>query len=199
MLTFEHIVYEKIRKYYLFLSWVFFFIKVVKEVKFFSPLFLFVVKIMIYSLNEIYASGGQLPAVTLTIENEEIGELNFILAYEDKKIDDVLYHASAFTVQLPERSDSGFTDLAFSVCGVSGQCYDYVKRTLQSKATTYLTLRQWHPETEELLYSLKLTVTGGQLTRDAANFTASFCDMLNTEFPKLRYTTYNAPGLKYVA
>lgn len=154
---------------------------------------------MIYTLNEIYASGGQLPAVTLTIENAEIGELNFILAYEDKKIDDVLYHASAFTVQLPERSDSGFTDLAFSVCGVSGQCYDYAKRTLQSKATTYLTLRQWHPETEELLYSLKLTVTGGQLTRGAANFTASFCDMLNTEFPKLRYTTYNAPGLKYVA
>lgn len=154
---------------------------------------------MIYTLNEIYASGGQLPAVTLTIENEEIGELNFILAYEDKKIDNVLYHASAFTVQMPERSDSGFTDLSFSICGVSGQCYDYIKRALASHATTYLTLKQWHSETKELLYTLTLTVTGGQLTRDQANFTASFCDMLNTEFPKLRYTANNAPGLKYVA
>ena len=44
-----------------------------------------------------------------------------------------------------------------------------------------------------------LTVTGGQITREAATFTASFCDMLNTEFPKLRYTAQNAPGLKYVA
>lgn len=154
---------------------------------------------MIYTLNEIYASGGQLPAVTLTIENEEIGELNFILAYEDKKIDNVLYHASAFTVQLPERSDSGFTDLAFSICGVSGQCYSYVRSALMSHTTTYLTLKQWHSETGELMYQQRLTVTGGQLTRDTANFTASFCDMLNTEFPKLRYTVNNAPGLKYVA
>lgn len=154
---------------------------------------------MIYTLEEIYASGGQLPAVTLTIENEEIGELNFILAYEDKKIDDVLYHASAFTVQLPERSDSGFTDLAFSICGVSGQCYAYVRRALMSHTTTYLTLKQWHSETGELMYQQRLTVTGGQITRESANFTASFCDMLNTEFPKLRYTVNNAPGLKYVA
>lgn len=154
---------------------------------------------MIYTLNEIYASGGQLPAVTLTIENEEIGELNFILAYEDKKIDNVLYHASAFTVQLPERSDSGFTDLAFSICGVSGQCYSYVRSALMSHTTTYLTLKQWHSETGELMYQQRLTVTGGQITRESANFTASFCDMLNTEFPKLRYTVNNAPGLKYVA
>ena len=68
-----------------------------------------------------------------------------------------------------------------------------------SHVTTYLTLKQWHSETEEVLYQQRLTVTGGQLTRDTANFTASFCDMLNTEFPKLRYTAYNAPGLKYVA
>ena len=97
------------------------------------------------------------------------------------------------------KSDSGFTDLAFSICGVSGQCYEYIKQALNSQSTTLLTLKQWHPETEAELYTLTLTVTGGQLTRDTANFTASFCDMLNTEFPKLRYTAYNAPGLKYVA
>ena len=60
-------------------------------------------------------------------------------------------------------------------------------------------LKQRTGKTEAELYTLTLTVTGGQLTRDTANFTASFCDMLNTEFPKLRYTAYNAPGLKYVA
>lgn len=154
---------------------------------------------MIYSLNEIYASGGQLPTVTLQIDNEDIGQLRFVLGYEDQKIAGATYSASAFLIQLPERSDSGFTDLSFSICGVSGQCYDYIKRALASHATTYLTLKQWHAETEDLLYSLTLTVTGGQLTRDQANFTASFCDMLNTEFPKLRYTAFNAPGLKYVA
>lgn len=154
---------------------------------------------MIYTLEEIYASGGQLPIVTLDIENDEIGNMHFILAQENRILNDIEYTASAFTVQLPERSDSGFTDLAFSICGVSGQCYAYVRSALMSHVTTYLTLKQWHSETEEVLYQQRLTVTGGQITRDSANFTASFCDMLNTEFPKLRYTAYNAPGLKYVA
>ena len=79
---------------------------------------------MIYSLNEIYASGGQLPTVTLQIDNEDIGQLRFVLGYEDQKIAGATYSASAFLIQLPERSDSGFTDLSFSICGVSGQCYD---------------------------------------------------------------------------
>ena len=154
---------------------------------------------MILSLNQIYASGGQLPLVTLEINNSEIGTLRFILAYEDKQISGNTYKASAFTVQLPERSDSGFSDLSFSICGVNGECYRYIRQALASGVPTYLTLTQYHPVSGAAVYELTLTVTGGQITRERADFTASFCDMLNTEFPKLRYTAYNAPGLKYVA
>lgn len=152
------------------------------------------------TLNEIYASGGQLPAVTLTIANTAVGTLRFILDNQPRKINGDTYEASAFTVQLPERSDSGFTDLSFGICGVNGACYSYIKKVLQSDVPTYVTLQHRHPEDASIiLYTLTLTVTGGQLTRDTATFTASFCDMLNTEFPKLRYTVQNAPGLKYVA
>ena len=56
----------------------------------------------ILSLNQIYASGGQLPIVTLEINNSEIGTLRFVLAYEDKTISGNEYKASAFTVQLPD-------------------------------------------------------------------------------------------------
>lgn len=150
------------------------------------------------TLNEIYASGGQLPTVTLEIENEEAGTLRFVLDNQPRNIDGVIYEASAFTVQLPERSSDGFQDLGFSICGVNGECYRYLQQVLASRATTYLTLTQRHPEDLSALYTLTLTVTGGQLSRDRADFTASFCDMLNTEFPKLRYTAFNAPGLKYV-
>ena len=55
------------------------------------------------TLNEIYASGGQLPTVTLEIENEEAGTLRFVLGNQPRNIDGVIYEASAFTVQLPER------------------------------------------------------------------------------------------------
>lgn len=150
------------------------------------------------TINEIFASGGQLPLVTLEIENEEIGTLRFILDNQPRTINGDVYEASAFTVQMPERSDSGFSDLSFSICGVNGECYQYIKRVLRSNSTTYLTMKERHPEDLSDLYALTLTVTGGQITRERADFTASFCDMLNTEFPKLRYTAHNAPGLKYI-
>lgn len=151
------------------------------------------------TLNEIYASGGQMPVICLVINNQEIGTLRFVLGYEDREISGQTYRAAAFTIQLPERSDNGFSDLSFSICGVNGECYRYIRQALASGVPTYLTLTQYHPVSGASVYELTLTVTGGQITRERADFTASFCDMLNCEFPKLRYTAYNAPGLKYVA
>lgn len=151
------------------------------------------------TLNEIYASGGQMPVICLVVNNQEIGTLRFVLGYEDREISGQTYRASAFTIQLPERSDNGFSDLSFSICGVNGECYRYIRQALSSGVPTYLTLTQYHPVSGASVYELTLTVTGGQITRERADFTASFCDMLNCEFPKLRYTAYNAPGLKYVA
>lgn len=156
---------------------------------------------MIYSLNEIYASGGQLPIYCLKIENSVMGTLRYVLAYEDIKLAGDIYKASGFTISLPESSDSGFTDLSFGICNVSGEVYSYVKKLLDSPTpqSTYITLEQYHSESKMLLYSLTLTMTGIQLDNNQAVFTASFADMLNTEFPKLRYTANNAPGLKYVS
>ena len=139
---------------------------------------------MLYSLEEIYASGGRLPIITLTIENETIGTLRYVLGYEDS---------------MPERSDSGFSDLSFGVDGVSGEAYEYMKQVIEAQTPTFITVTQWHYEIRSKLSELTLTITGGRITRESATFTASFCDMLNLEFPRLRYTASNAPGLKYVA
>jgi hypothetical protein len=154
---------------------------------------------MLYSLEEIYASGGRLPIVTLTITNESIGTLRYVLGYEDMQLWGDTYEKSAFTVSMPERSDSGFSDLSFGVDGVSGEAYEYMKRVIETQTTTYITVTQWHYEHRDKLSELTLTITGGRITRESATFTASFCDMLNLEFPRLRYTAANAPGLKYVA
>ena len=154
---------------------------------------------MLYSLEEIYASGGRLPIVTLTIRNDAIGTLRYVLGYENMNLYGDTYEKSAFTVSMPERSDSGFSDLSFGVDGVSGEAYEYMKRVIASKESTFITVTQWHYEYHDKLSELTLTITGGRITRESATFTASFCDMLNLEFPRLRYTAANAPGLKYVA
>ena len=154
---------------------------------------------MLYSLEEIYASGGRLPVVTLAIANETIGALRYVLGYEDMELDGYTYMKSAFTVSMPERSDSGFSDLSFGIDGVSGEAYEYMTRVIEAQTPTYITVTQWHYEYRGKLSELTLTITGGRITRESATFTASFCDMLNLEFPRLRYTAGNAPGLKYAA
>ena len=154
---------------------------------------------MLYSLEEIYASGGRLPIITLTIANDTIGTLRYVLGYEDMRLWEEDYTRSAFTVSMQERSDSGFSDLSFGVDGVSGEAYEYMKRVIEAQTPTYITVTQWHYDSRDKLSELTLTITGGRITRESATFTASFCDMLNLEFPRLRYTASNAPGLKYVA
>ena len=76
---------------------------------------------MIYSLSEICASGGQMPVITLTFENAKAGVYRYVLGYTDVTINKNTYAASAFTIQLPERSASGFSDLSFAICNVSGK------------------------------------------------------------------------------
>lgn len=159
------------------------------------------IKLALLTLNEIYASGGRLPLYCLCITNTKIGTLRYVLAFEDMELGGNTYEACGFSVSMPDRSDSGFTDLSFGICNASGEVYKYVRALCNSvlPVSTYITLEQWHSESKELLYSLTLTMTGIQLDNTQAVFTASFADMLNTEFPKLRYTANNAPGLKYVA
>lgn len=156
---------------------------------------------MILTLNEIYASGGQFPYYALVITNEVIGELRLVLANKDMTLNGKEYVATSFTVQLPSRSDNGFSDLSFAVDNTDGQAYVYIKKVLDNdnRTVTYLTLQQFNYGDLSLVSSLTLTLTGAQLDRSKVQFTASFCDMLNTEFPKLRYTDNNAPGLKYVS
>ena len=154
---------------------------------------------MIYTLEEIYASGGQLPVITLIITNEAIGTLRYVLGYEDLVLEGKTYRKSAFTVSMPERSDSGFSDLSFGVDGVSGEAYEYMKEVIRSQTSSFITVTQWHYADHSKLSKITLSITGGRITRESATFTASFCDMLNLEFPRLRYTASNAPGLKYVA
>ena len=129
---------------------------------------------MIYSLSEICASGGQMPVITLTFENARAGVYRYVLGYTDVTINKNTYAAAAFTIQLPERSDSGFSDLSFAICNVSGEAYQMTKKAIESLAPTYLTLQEWAPDDYSLMQSLRLTVTDAKITSEQATFVASF-------------------------
>lgn len=157
------------------------------------------------TLNEVYASGDTAPIVGLVLQLPNGGSyysLYYYLGSGDKlSLDGRSYSPSSFQVAMPTKSDNGFTDLNFAICNVDNEVYKQYKRFDGSTKDypSYVILQQFHPETKVKEYELKLTITGVQFTMKQVNFTASFCDMLNTEFPRLRYTQQNCPGLKYVS
>lgn len=157
------------------------------------------------TLNEVYASGNNAPIVGLVLQlpnNRLYYNLYYYLGNGNKiALDNRSYSPSSFQVAMPTKSDNGFTDLNFAICNVDNEVYKQYKRFDDSTkdAPSYVILQQFHPETKVKEYELKLTITGVQFTMKQVNFTASFCDMLNTEFPRLRYTQQNCPGLKYVS
>lgn len=157
------------------------------------------------TLNEVYASGSNAPIVGLVLQLPNGGSYSNLYYYlgNGNKItlDARTYSPSSFQVAMPTKSDNGFTDLNFAICNVDNEVYKQYKRFDGSTKDypSYVILQQFHPETLVKEYELKLTITGVQFTVKQVNFTASFCDMLNTEFPRLRYTQENCPGLKYVS
>lgn len=158
------------------------------------------------TLNEVYASGNTAPIVALVLQvptnSSSFSYSYYYLGNGDKlTLGGQTYLPSSFQVAMPTKSDNGFTDLSFAICNVDNQVYKTYKGFDKyiSRYPSYVILQQFHPETKVKEYELKLTITGVQFTMKQVNFTASFCDMLNTEFPRLRYTQQNCPGLKYVS
>lgn len=158
------------------------------------------------TLNEVYASGNTAPIVALVLQvpinSDSYSYLCYYLGNGNKiTLDARTYSPSSFQVAMPTKSDNGFTDLNFAICNIDNQIYKEYKHYDDwiTRYPSYVILQQFHPETKVKEYELKLTITGVQFTMKQANFTASFCDMLNTEFPRLRYTQQNCPGLKYVS
>ena len=157
------------------------------------------------TLNEVYASGNNAPIVCLVLQLPNAASYDNLYYYLGNgtkiTLDARTYSPSSFQVSMPTKSDNGFTDLNFAICNVDNEVYRQYKRLdgYTKDYPSYVILQQFHPETKVKEYELKLTITGVQFTMKQVNFTASFCDMLNTEFPRLRYTQENCPGLKYVS
>lgn len=165
------------------------------------------------TLKALWASGDKFPITTLEFvlnlgwhsnsceQLREVKHLYYALSKEDITLDGQLYTASCFSVALPERSDNTFQNLTFSIGDVNEEICNYLSYTIgtNQKNTNNVILRQFHPETFEKQYEFELTITSVSFKKGVAQFTASFADMVNTEFPKLRYTSENAPGILYVS
>lgn len=154
---------------------------------------------MINTLSQVYATLNEAPVITLQFTGDGFDTLSYVLGNEDITIGNTTFLKSNFQVALPESSNSGFSDLKFSLCNVNNEVYAHLQDALNQRIVLSARVDIRVPETLISDWSLTLDVKGLVFQEDKVQITASANDILNCEFPKLRYTALNFPGLKYIS
>lgn len=154
---------------------------------------------MINSLSQVYATLDTSPVITLDFTGDNFNRLSFVLGNNDITVDGVTYQRSNFQVSLPESNNSGFSDIKIQVCNVNNQVYEHLKEAIDNNIVLSVRLCLRLPDTLSIDWVMSLDIKGLALREDKAEITASANDILNCEFPKLRYNALNFPGLRYIS
>jgi len=158
-------------------------------------------------LNDYYASGGNdlrlftleltCPAWTApilicngftdqTCVTEDLRTLTFI--------------AAAIDVALPKKDSRGAQSMTIAIDNVNGEAQSKIDEAMTAEARVSAVLRTY------LLSDLsapaespyRMTVQDGSIEQLAVQLQAGFFDLINVAWPRLLYTTENAPGLRYL-
>lgn len=110
------------------------------------------------------------------------------------------FEAGPIDVSLPKKNTSGNQTLNFAIADINGQSQKYVDAALESGKEIKMTYRSYlsTDKSSPAERPLELTVVGGRLVKTDATFEASYHDLLNTAWPRERYTAEVAPGVKYL-
>ena len=129
---------------------------------------------------------------------ENFDTLRYVLGNEDINISGQTYEKSNFQVSLPESSNSGFSDIKIALCNVNNEVYEKLQSVIDNSIVLSATVDLRIPTTLVPDWSMTLDVKGLAFNEDKVQITASANDILNCEFPKLRYSALTFPGLKYL-
>lgn len=156
---------------------------------------------------EVYASApaGELIIPTLEIRVPGHDWLRICCGFEDHLLgieggEYVLFEAGSLSVSLPAKNSSGMQTLNFGVSNVRGTAQRYVHDALQADSTVLLIYREYleSDKSQPARRPRTMTLRGGTFERGEAQFECGYYDLLNTAWPRERYTPENAPGIKYL-
>ena len=107
---------------------------------------------------------------------------------------------SGLSINLPDQAASGTQDLAFSIGGVTVDVLEKVDAALAADspitATLYVYTQLYRDAPQKT--PLTLEVVSVKADSKSVQVGARARDIINTAFPRLRYTPDNTPGLKYL-
>lgn len=157
-------------------------------------------------LNRLYASSG--PEVIIETLQINIGDevLYFCKGYEDitattENGDSITFTASAIDIALPARNSDGTQDLQFAISNIDGEASTAIRNALDNLSSASLTYRNYVSTDLAAPASVPYTlaIKSGTWTATQAQITAGYMNVLDTAWPRYRYTLNNFPGLRYIS
>lgn len=155
-------------------------------------------------LNRIYASGGKEVVIhTLQIS---VGTDTYWLAngwdditatLEDGSVR--VFDASGCDIALPARNADGTQDLKFAIGNIDGVVSSAIRRSLNNLDSASLTYRCYLDTDLSAPASppFTLAIKSGYWTAPEVQITAGYMNILDTAWPRHRYTLPEYPGLRY--
>lgn len=157
-------------------------------------------------LASVYASAPAAEVIIPALEIRVPGKdpIRVCGGFEDHMLgvdgDDYLFKAAPIAVSLPKRDTSGQQNLAFAVAGLDGSEQALIDDALEDDDLIEIICSEYlaSDKTMPAKAPLMMTVVGGTIEGMEARIEASFYDLLNSAWPRERYTAESAPGLKYL-
>jgi hypothetical protein len=113
----------------------------------------------------------------------------------------VTFTACGIDIALPEKDASGNQSLVFAIDNITGEAQRFVDAALAAGGEMLLIYREYLASDLSAPASVPktLNIIGGVFEGGTFQAEASYYDMLNTAWPRDRYTSDFAPGIKYMA
>lgn len=112
-----------------------------------------------------------------------------------------LFEACGMDITLPTKDNSGNQTLQFAL-GIldDDRINALVEQALESGKPTYMVYREYlsTDTSAPAMAPIRMTVLGGAFEEGELGIEGSYFDMLNSLWPRERYTLENAPGTKYL-
>lgn len=157
-------------------------------------------------LNRLYASSGS-EVIIETLQINIGSTVHFFCkGYEDitatvENGDVLTFSAASIDIALPARNSDGTQDLQFAISNIDGEVSTAIRKTLENLEIGSLTYRQYVSTdlSAPATVPYTLAIKSGSWTAIQAQITAGYMNVLDTAWPRFRYTLNEFPGLRYMS
>ena len=157
-------------------------------------------------LETVYASAptSQVIISTLEIKHAAFSPIRICNDFADHEVtletaEVVTFVQSGFDYSLPSKDTRGNQTLMFTIQNIDGVAQSSIDDALELGGQITVTYRAYLSTdlSAPAAAPITLTLVGATFERGAAQIECAFFDLLNTAWPRKRYTATFAPGLKY--